>query len=349
MAINWELSDTFADAAVLNIEQTGWKKGVSQVVRMIESRSPDSNALPSLQQYAEKMYSIPNWVNFERLANGSKAYFSVGTVNLNIALGAGVLIRSFTNLRFATVLSLSQGWSELPLHRVRDTGRWLFIATQHSNLMPGGAGLTATAIIRLLHARSRRAICLMQEWHSMHLGTPISQADLLYMCLLLSIGYIESLSCLGVAIHDNDAKDILHLWRYIAYLLGVEDTIVLSNYSQARECFFQIEDAVKKPTNAEKKLKEDLVAAVVGYTNKRIHIDPLILYQMTNALIVVAQGFQRDNTARNSIILPKPLKLLFYRNRIAYNIVYSLPIVKNWVQQSTLKNQIKYFLGKDHL
>jgi len=110
----------------------------------------------------------------------------------------------------------------------------MFETTQHilqctkslESIQPGGDGFASTIRVRLLHAAVRRRILKLAETQPEYYdveawGIPINDLD--------SIGTIASFSSTliwlslprqGIFIREQEKKDYIALWRYIAYLIG---------------------------------------------------------------------------------------------------------------------------------
>ncbi|KAK3345417.1 hypothetical protein B0H65DRAFT_466579 [Neurospora tetraspora] len=105
---------------------------------------------------------------------------------------------------------------------------------------PGGRGWRSTVRVRFLHGMVRRRILGLSKkkkedgrgggyYDAEKLGVPINDLD--------SIGTIASFSSAliwmglprqGIFLTSQEIKDYLALWRYVAYLIGVPDTITIT-------------------------------------------------------------------------------------------------------------------------
>lgn len=94
------------------------------------------------------------------------------------------------------------------------------------SLRPGGAGHASAIRVRLLHAAVRQKIIkLAQErpgyFDIAKLGVPINDLDCCATIGTFSATMIYlSLPRQGIFVTKQEAADYIHLWRYVAYLMG---------------------------------------------------------------------------------------------------------------------------------
>jgi hypothetical protein len=69
----------------------------------------------------------------------------------------------------------------------------------------------------------------MQEW-----GLPINQTDMLGTNLLFSVVYLTGLRAMGMRFTRAEAEGLIHLWRYVGYLMGVDETLLPATEHEGR-------------------------------------------------------------------------------------------------------------------
>lgn len=90
----------------------------------------------------------------------------------------------------------------------------------------GGPGREATLSVRLLHARVRTRVASKLSLPPSCL--PLNQADLLATLLSFSAAPLVSLSRMGLTLAPDEREAYLGLWRFIGWLMGVDDRLVRS-------------------------------------------------------------------------------------------------------------------------
>jgi hypothetical protein len=68
----------------------------------------------------------------------------------------------------------------------------------------------------------RRHIAALPAWDADRDGVPVNQGDMHATYLAFSVLYLIGQRALGVVITPDEGRSVMHLWRYIAWLMGVE-------------------------------------------------------------------------------------------------------------------------------
>lgn len=94
------------------------------------------------------------------------------------------------------------------------------------SIQPGGAGHASALRVRLLHAAVRRRIMRLAQARPDYydvgkFGVPINDLDCIATIGTFSATLIwVSLPRQGIFVTKQEAADYIHLWRYVAYLMG---------------------------------------------------------------------------------------------------------------------------------
>ena len=102
-------------------------------------------------------------------------------------------------------------------------------------LLPGGEGFILTARVRLMHAGVRRLLHASGRWDQTAWSTPINQHDMVATILLFSSVWLDGCRALGVDFTSEEARDHMHLWRYVGVLMGVEESLLPLGEADAQE------------------------------------------------------------------------------------------------------------------
>ena len=97
---------------------------------------------------------------------------------------------------------------------------WVHV-TGPNALQRNQIGFKSALKVRLMHAYSRAAIQKTPGWSNELWGAPINQGDMVATNLGFSIVFMEGLKRVGLSPTNNEIKGLLHLWKYIGYLLGI--------------------------------------------------------------------------------------------------------------------------------
>jgi hypothetical protein len=72
------------------------------------------------------------------------------------------------------------------------------------------------------------------NWDAAYLGLPINQLDMQATYLGFSAVHLLALRATGVPVSKRDAQGVMHLWRYIGWLMGVDDSLLFEDEASAR-------------------------------------------------------------------------------------------------------------------
>jgi hypothetical protein len=90
-----------------------------------------------------------------------------------------------------------------------------------------------TVRVRMIHAFVRRHIRRNVEWDDGDLGVPINQADLAYAVVEFSLLPIRSIRRVGVHFTPAELAGMYAMWRYMGYLMGVDERVLITNEPEA--------------------------------------------------------------------------------------------------------------------
>lgn len=117
--------------------------------------------------------------------------------------------------------------------RLDETGRFVRAVSEPFGLEPTGEGFVLTARVRLMHAGVRRLLHRSGRWDMAAWSAPINQHDMLATILLFSSVWLEGCRLLGIDFSDDEANNHMHLWRYVGFLMGVDDELLPTSEAHA--------------------------------------------------------------------------------------------------------------------
>ena len=80
--------------------------------------------------------------------------------------------------------------------------------------------------VRLTHAHVRRWMHRREDWDYEAWDAPVNQIQMAGTHLLFSIACLGGLQRLGVRYDERERAAVMHLWRYVGWLMGVEDALL---------------------------------------------------------------------------------------------------------------------------
>lgn len=224
--------DPLADAV---IEATrGWPR--VRLLRAVDTAirvGPDAvdEAPEAFHRLIDRVTTVPAWVDRERIDRGG-AFFLSSHILGGIVLGAKSLIAGYAAPAGNKPLVLSGRLQNGPHRRLAETSRFVYEVSRPGGLKPGGDGIVAAVTVRLIHAQVRHMIDRHAPWDD-DWGAPINQHDMMATLLLFSNVWQEGLETLGLQPSDGEAEDHVALWRYVGYLMGVNQELLPATRAEA--------------------------------------------------------------------------------------------------------------------
>lgn len=195
----------------------------------------DTDAVALLEEMVAPALEPPSWVDLDRVDAGAVAYWRAGAINLSLALTCGSLAFGYQSPRLSRPLTATGRLNRMAPRRLQETSDWLTTTTRPGALRPGGAGVTATVRLRVVHALVRRHLAQSSDWQP-EWGVPISGRDV----LLTGIGGflvapIRALGDLGLRYSREELDAMTHQWAWIASLMGAPGNLLPDSFTEARE------------------------------------------------------------------------------------------------------------------
>lgn len=255
-----ELGGRLADAIRLRAGAPG-KVDMAQFRTALEhgiAAVPD--APPALAEFFAVVEAEPEWLDRELVEEGARVFRRLGQnaqdVLLQLSLVGGYRFGGPTDLLVATG-GLTGGQT---LRRLAETQKWGASLTNPDSLRPGtGEGWRLTVHVRLMHALVNHAF--EDKWDSATWGLPINQADQASTLGLFDGVLIIGSRALGVPISGSESRALMHLWKYVGWLMGVHEDFLVDDEWERHRIDYHVLLAQGPLTDAGPQLAQAVVAA----------------------------------------------------------------------------------------
>lgn len=229
-------SDALADAFADDCALIGRGRAMAMLDRVLSEDIPVDDipdAPDSLRALIAQISDTPQWVDFDKIDLGAAAY-SRHAREAGIALGTSSLVSGYHNYAAARPLIITGrfGGNQARL-RSYETSKWTFTASRPGGMHRNGQGFIRTVRVRMIHAFVRRHIQTRLQWDDQELGIPINQADLSFTVIEFSLMPIRAMQQLGVHFTDAELEGMYMLWRYMGYLIGVNENVLITSQASA--------------------------------------------------------------------------------------------------------------------
>lgn len=152
--------------------------------------------------------------------------------------GMSLMHSLFSGAIFARATLVTNSTGRLgsnPGRRIQETGAFVAAILAPGGLEPGALGFETAVRVRLLHGSIRQWIQRSPGFSELYVGEPIDQTMLAMTLSLFDYLNLRSLSRLGLPLSEEDVVGHHHLWRYVGYLLGMDERLLTETVEEERE------------------------------------------------------------------------------------------------------------------
>jgi hypothetical protein len=188
------------------------------LVHGIES-VPDAPA--SMVRLFEEFEKDPPWVDRDLVERGAFLFRRCGPAVFSFQ-GVGTLL-AYTENPIVQPLSMTGKYAgDAALNRFMETARFWIDVSDPGGTKPGAPGRATAMRVRIMHVFLRQRITGHPRWNLAAWGKPINQAEA--TITLLSGGFATGLGMhkLGYRSTTADTEAMMHFWRYVGHLMGVQ-------------------------------------------------------------------------------------------------------------------------------
>ena len=215
-------ADTLADMVIKEVFE---KLGFQQASKMIDEALDHGidnvpNAPDCLRQLFVEANTIPDWLDEELLKAGSAFCRRTGSLGLAV-LRNYCLMGGYESSAINKPLIYTGALKKGAAKRMAETIEFWVQATGDGALQKGAIGHRSSIKLRLMHAYARLAVQRVPDWSNEQWGIPLNHADMVATNLGFSLVFMEGLKALGYRPTDQEINGVLHLWKYIGYLIGI--------------------------------------------------------------------------------------------------------------------------------
>lgn len=185
------------------------------------------DAPPALREFFGVVETVPDWVDWDLVEEGARVFRGLGQNSLDILLQLS-LIGGYRFGGPTDLLVATGGLSgDYAMRRLGETQKWGVAISQPGGMRHGAEGYVAAVHVRLMHALVNESFD--SRWDIEHWGMPINQADQAATLGLFSGVPLIGCRALGARITKAESRAYMHLWKYIGWLMGVDEQWLLDS------------------------------------------------------------------------------------------------------------------------
>jgi hypothetical protein len=175
-----------------------------------------------LRAFFREIDTVPDWVDWDLIEDGVSFHHRIGMAGpyilRDLALMGGYLLSGF-NRALVMTGALNKGAAR----RIIETGKWWMDCTEHDGLRRFGPGFRSSVEVRLVHAMVRHHLPARPEWDVEEFGLPVNQIDMVATYLAFGPIMLLGVRAIGIPVTRHDSRAVMHLWKYVAWLMGIEE------------------------------------------------------------------------------------------------------------------------------
>ncbi|PXY31538.1 oxygenase MpaB family protein [Prauserella muralis] len=296
-----------------------------------------------LADFFRAVEATPYWVDTARLERGARAIARTGILGL-FPLGDMSLMGGYLASRATKSLVGTGAIEQAASRRLVETAVWWIDVTTPGALRIGGHGYASALRVRLVHAHVRAAMNRRADWDYAAWDRPVNQVQTVGTLLLFSLVYVLGMQLLGVRYTDRERADMLHLWRYVGWLMGIPEQLLPATEDDAWRLLWLLATTEFVPDDDSRRLAAALlrshadvgrgrgaVGKVLSHVSVRVHssISRLVLGK-TNADFL---GLPNDPVAQGLVVAAAAAN-------------FAAETVRQWVPGATLLQERLGDLGR---
>lgn len=220
---------------------------------------------PALVEFFDAVTPVPDWVDWDLLDHGAVVSNRLGQnaadVLLQLSLIGGYRFGGPPDLLVATG-GLS---GDMTRRRLAETQKWTIGLCEPQSLRPpsdggpGGEAWRLTVHVRAMHALVNASF--EPRWDTEQWGLPINQSDQGSTLGLFDGVLLIGSRALGVPVSADDSRALMHLWKYVGYLMGVDEDFLVDTEWERHRINYHVLLAQDGITDAGPRLAQAIVEA----------------------------------------------------------------------------------------
>lgn len=187
----------------------------------------------ALRNFLIKRRVPPSWFDGKRLHHGQKL-FKLYALEMMALLGAMSLPYCYAASPGNNALYLSDKMRNAPGKRLMDTASFVIEVLTPGSLDDDHGGHIYINKVRLIHALSRYYVKKHPQWDRTW-GVPINQEDMAGTNLAFSYVILLGMQQSGYLLSHREKEDFLFAWRYIGYLLNIQEALLPASFLEASQ------------------------------------------------------------------------------------------------------------------
>ncbi|WP_194816710.1 oxygenase MpaB family protein [Nocardia sp. XZ_19_385] len=259
-----QVGDPLADDVVAMIKRLPVGEG-RRMFEIAVERGVDAvpDAPAELRAFFDQVESEPYWLDRAKIERGARVVGRTGVWG-GIAMGMFALMGGYLASRADKTLVGTGDLDAMAPRRLAETTQWWLDVTTPGQLDRQAVGYKSVLRVRLMHALVRSGMNHRPDWDYDAWDQPINQVLTVGTLTLFSMANLVGAQALGLRFSATEKESVFHLWRYVGFLLGIDQEILPTNETDTWRAFWILADTEFIPDNDSRLLAQALLPAAGG-------------------------------------------------------------------------------------
>lgn len=282
-----QVCDPLADAAAAHLARAR----PSQMLEQLEDLALTGNA--DCRRFLAVTREVPAWVDRGLVEQGRHVCLAFSALRATGLLAA--LLEGYSLSRAAHVLVATGRLNQDVARRLQETGQMNHNMNAPEALWPGGIAHRHILEVRILHAMVRRQL-RARGWDVARYDEPINQEDMAFTVIEFDHLAVRGMERLGATLSRADRVAVHHLWRYAAWLHGVDEALITRTPEEMTAQYEAILAHQQHVNGESRALADAVLAGIAGLPP--LHLPERALRALARAMLpaplAAAYGLHRD-------------------------------------------------------
>lgn len=328
-----QIGDPLADAVIEDMQ--GRCKGDWLV--QLEQRASEQGGI--YKAFWDQVTTVPDWVDYDRMEPSRKMGLALAPLGGAVLL-TGSLVDGYAYESAANLLASTKRLTEGVYRRVNETGQMVLDTFAPNGLKVGGIGHQTLIRVRIMHAviryhanKHKNMIDIPED------ESPISQVAMAFTVAEFCWCVHKGMGKLNSAGGPVEEDSFHHLWRYAAYLLGVDDKLQTNSMTEQALYYDKVKKEAFSPNHNSELLAHSVIKGLAQ--QPPLYFPQAMLYELSRLLIGddLADAFKLPRSKGWAVIfkLAKyPLGLVNLARQYVPGVSYGLEKLGFWYANRTL-------------
>ncbi|KHL13397.1 uncharacterized protein DUF2236 [Mumia flava] len=266
-----DVADALADAIRMRAGTPGRVPMADFHTRLREGPGSIPDEPEALTSFFAAVEATPDWLDLDLLAEGARTMRRFGRnaadVLLQLSLIGGYRFGGPTDLLVAT----GGLTGDMTRRRLAETQKWAVAIAQPDAMFPYAEGWRLTVHVRAMHALVNRTFA--PTWDVDRWGLPVNQTDQAATLGLFDGVLLIGVRALGVPVSADESRAVMHLWKYVGWLMGVADEWLVDTERERHRINLHVLRAQDTITDAGPQLAQAIIEALRDLPNGRFRAE----------------------------------------------------------------------------